>query len=305
MTASDFAQRQLEFLQSRGLGRDEALQRLATQLPSASIQALTSNPADALETHLRGFGAELGGGYNAVDSAIASVRRETELAFRPVWQSYRGVAVHFALVTALAWVLFGAVGIYVIPQFDAIYHQAGVELPAVTRFALSPLPRTLQLLLLSACAIALFWAPRRVGATIGLTRTSTHNWLSRLLLGRSLDEVWNLLELQVCAAAAQAGLTADAALNIAQRFTDRWLGPRAHAVSQREQMREQLAVAGRLGTLDAELDHQIYARLSVLPLRASARREVVGFAANILLGLVIGQLVIAIYLPIFKLAVII
>jgi type II secretory pathway component PulF len=74
---------------------------------------------------------------------------------------------------------------------------------------------------------------------------------------------------------------------------------------QRSELRSQLALAGRLGTLEGELSHQIYARLSELPIRASAQRELIGFVVNLLLGIIIGALIVAIYIPIFRLAVVI
>lgn len=305
MSQSEFAQRQLAFLRSGGLSRDAALARLGEELPTAQLGELAGARQSALERHLRGFESELGDHYPRIEGALADLRREVATAFRPIWHSYRGVAVHFALVTAFAWVLFMAIGLYVVPQFEAIYGSWGGELPTLTRMAMSPLPRTLLLLLLTGCAIALFWLPGRVQRTVELEQPATGAQLPRLFLGRSVDQFWSLLEMTLARAAAQSGMEPTAALDFAGRCVDGWPAARAGAGPQRSELRQQMAVAGRLGTLDSELSHQIYAHLSELPIRASAQRELVGFVVNLLLGIVIGALVVAIYIPIFKLAVVI
>lgn len=305
MTQSEFAQRQLAFLRSSGLSRDAALARLGEELPAAHVNALAGTPPSALERHLRGFETELGAHYPRIDSALTDLRREVATAFRPIWHSYRGVAVHFALVTAFAWFLFMTIGLYVVPQFAAIYSSWGGELPTLTQMAMSPVPRTLLLLLLTGCAIALFWLPGRVQRTVELVQPATGARLPRLFLGRSIDQFWSLLEMTLARAAGQSGMSAADALDFAARCIDGWPAARAGAGPQRTELRQQLGTAGRLGTLDSELSHQIYAHMSELPIRASAQRELIGFVVNLLLGIVIGVLVVAIYIPIFKLAVVI
>lgn len=305
MSQSEFAQRQLAFLRSGGLSRDAALARLGEELPAAQIGELAGTPPSALERHLRGFEAELGGRYPHIDSALADLRREVATAFRPIWHSYHGVAVHFALVTAFAWVLFMTIGLYVVPQFETLYGSWGSELPTLTRMAMSAIPRTLLLLLLTGCAIALFWLPGRVQRTVELEQPATGARLPRLFLGRSVDQFWSLLEMTLARAATQSGMSAADALDFAGRCVDGWPAAQAGAGPQRSELRQQMGAAGRLGTLDSELSHQIYAHLSELPIRASAQRELIGFVVNLLLGIVIGVLVVAIYIPIFKLAVVI
>jgi len=305
MSQPEFAQRQLDFLQSGGLSRDDALERLREELPAAEIGDLANSERSALQRYLREFESELGSHYSRIDSALADLRREVTTAFRPIWHSYQSVAVHFALVTAFAWVLFLTIGLYVVPQFEAIYGSWGTELPLLTRMAMSPLPRTLLLLLLTVCACGLFWLPRRVQRTVELVQPATGARLPRLFLGPSVDQFWSLLEMTLARAATQSGMSAADALDFAGRFTDGWPAARAGDGPQRSELRQQLAVAGRLGTLDGEVSHQIYARLSELPIRASAQRELIGFGVNLLLGIVIGVLIVAIYIPIFKLAVVI
>ena len=305
MSQSEFAKRQLSLLQSGGLSRDDALARLGVELPTAQVNDLARAPASALERHLRGFEAELGNHYPRIDAALTDLNREVATAFRPIWHSYHGVAVHFALVTAFAWFLFMTIGLFVVPQFEAIYGNWGGELPALTRMAMSPVPRTLLLLLLTGCAIALFWLPGRVRRTVELIQPAGGSRLTRWFLGRSVDEYWDLLEMTLGHAAARSGMSAAAALDFAARCVDGWPPARACAGPQRSELRRQLAIAGRLGTLEGELSHQIHAHLSQLPIRASGQRELVGFLVNLLLGLVIGVLIVAIYIPIFKLAVVI
>lgn len=299
MIETEFVQRQLEFLQEGGRSRGEALDRLREVLPATAITGIKVEPTDALSRHLQRYEVELGSHYNEVVAAVISMRREVAAALRPIWRSYHSVAVHFGLVTAVAWVMFSGLGLFVLPQFEQIFSSSGSELPGLTRWAAAPGPRMFWLLILTICSVALFWLPRTARRTATLARQVGGDRFARVWLGRSAEQVWQLIELSAGRAAVQSGMPIDSALDFARRMINDWTGTTATAAD------ETLSACARLGTLESEFDHRIYTMLSNLPLRASARREVIGLVISVILGMVIGLLIIAMYIPIFRLAVVI
>lgn len=101
-TREAFARRQFEFLLARGHSREEAESRLAAAgLPRPATDA-EGPEGDALARRLRAQQSTLGRSFPAVEGAALGFRRDVAAALAPVWQSYRGIAVHFALVTVFA-----------------------------------------------------------------------------------------------------------------------------------------------------------------------------------------------------------
>lgn len=301
MSQSEFLQRQLEFLQAGGLDREQALTRLRAEVADTELTGVAR--PDALLRHVEALASGHGGDLRALQLAVDEWRRGVEAAMLPVWRSYQVLATHFALVTAFAWVLVGMIAIHVLPQFAAIHNTLGGELPAATRLALAPLPRTLMLLALAACAIALYWYPRQAQLALLARHPGAGAGAIEALLGNSATSTWMLLETHLALAELRAGRGAEAALEFAARCVDTW--PAAGSASSRRPLRDQRRLSAKLGTLEAELGHQVHSLLASLPIRAGTRRELLGFAVNLLLGIVIGVLIVGMYVPIFKLAVVV
>lgn len=302
MNIPELIQRQRRFLEEAGATPAEALAKLQKHAPAGTVGASLDGPQDGLSTYLDSCATKLGPHRRAIEGAIREFLRESNAALRPVWRSIRAVALHFAAITGFAWIVVAMMTIYVLPQFETVFSGFGADLPAFTRMILTPLPRILMLALLTAIAIALFWIPRRMQVASLLEQPVPASALSGLMLGPVHQEYFTVLGLAVARAGVRSGMPADAALEFARHFVAHWskldLPPHLINVSQLNP----LQLAGQLGTLEAELDYQIAQRWYELPLHASERREWLALAASVILGLCIGALIVALYLPIFKLA---
>jgi hypothetical protein len=298
-TREAFARRQFEFLLARGHSREEAESRLAAAgLPRPATGA-EGTDGDALARRLRTQQATLGRSFTAVEGAALGFRRDVAGALAPIWQSYRGIAVHFALVTVFAVLIIYTLRIYVLPQFATIFQSFGAELPGLTQWVLTwsggvALPVVLLLL-----AVAAFLLPRRVRRQVELRIDPGRAPWPALLLGRRVGGLWAAYEIVYAQAAHREGMTPREALDAAAAYARDWLGD---GRSWPEAARAQAESAGNLGTFEAELQYQLDEQWRELPIHAAARREWIALGASLLLGLYIGFVVIAIYLPIFKLA---
>jgi type IV pilus assembly protein PilC len=298
-TREAVARRQFEFLLARGHSREEAESRLAAAgLPRPATDA-EGPEGDALARRLRAQQSTLGRSFPAVEGAALGFRRDVAAALAPVWQSYRGIAVHFALVTVFAVLIVYTLRIYVLPQFAEMYQAFGADLPGLTRWVLTWSGGVVLPLVLLLLAVAVFLLPRRVRRQVELRIDPGRSPWPALLLGRRVGGLWAAYEIVYAQAAHRAGMAPREALDAAAAFAREWLGD---GRSWPDTARAQAASAGALGTFEAELQHQLDEQWRELPIHAAARREWIALGASLLLGLYIGFVVIAIYLPIFKLA---
>jgi type IV pilus assembly protein PilC len=220
-------------------------------------------------------------------------------ALAPIWQSYRGIAVHFGLVTVFAVLIVYTLRIYALPQFAEMYQAFGANLPGLTQWVWTWSGGVALPLVLLLLAAAVFLLPRRIRRQVELRIDPGLSPWPALLLGRRVGGLWAAYEIVYAQAAHREGMAPREALEAAAEFVRGWLGD---GRSWPEAARAQAASAGQLGTFEAELQHQLDEQWRELPIRAAARREWIALGASLLLGLYIGFVVIAIYLPIFKLA---
>lgn len=298
-TRTDFLARQLLFLRRGGLDLAQAEARLHTELRDGELLESPRGDTPLLD-FLDTFRAELGPHFEAVELGVTEFQREAAAAFRPIWRALRAVAIHAALVTAVAAVLMTAPA--VMGSFQAAFETFDGELPRLTRMVLVPAYRSPLFLLLLLGVGALFWLLRRMRQIFSLSKRDG-GWFARhATQGFGLLDFWLVLALAIVRAACRSGMEVNAAVSVAQRVVAGWsrLGP---FVERRlSALQDPIVAAQRLGTLDAELAYQIEQRWPVLPLRVIERAELLSMVVNLLLGCAIGTLVAAVYLPIFKLA---
>jgi type II secretory pathway component PulF len=296
--SEQFVERQLLFLQRAGLSRAEAEGRLEQEIPGGGA---TVRP-DEFSQFLHEFSAELGVHREAVEQAAREFRSEAASAFQPVWRSLMATAAYAGIITGIAVLLVVVANLFLVPQFEYVYKSFGGDLPAFTRLVFVPLQRNPLIVVMVAGALLLFWSLRGVARVAGLARREPGSISMRLYASLGLRGYWLVLLLALMRGACRSGMDASAALELAQRIVDRWTGLSRLVAASVSTLREPLLTASRLGTLDAELAFLIEERWRALPQQAVSRAEFISLAVNILVAMAIGMVVIALYLPIFKLA---
>lgn len=296
---ADFLNRQRAYLMAAGLDLDETERRLAATLPEAAVLASPIERDDALGRHLATLGERSGAAGPAIEIAVRAFRAQVAVALAPLWQAYRGMALHFSLLAGVALLVGFVMATYVLPTMQDSYRSMGAELPVLTQLVLTVGNSLWLPILFLLPAVAAWWWPQRIRAAIELRRPPQSGWLATLLLGRSLRHLWAAYEITVARAAAQAGLAPEQALALAAGYARGWHGAVPHWSGD---ALERARLAGRLGTLLPELGFQRDEHWRQLPLEAAARRDVLATLLSLFLGVTVGAFVIALYIPFFKLA---
>lgn len=296
---AEFLERQLFFLQRSGLGRAEAQARLQQVLPESATAVAAAARPEPFAEFLQAFRDELGPHFDAVELAAREFRSESVSAFQPIWRSLRGTAVYAAVITAVAALLIGFSANFA--QFSSVYESFDADLPVLTVVMTAPPYRNILLWTMAGGVLSLFWVLRRLRKGAELSGREVGSLFVRLASDLGLRDFWLVLVLALVRGATRSGMSADAALPAAQRIVARWTGFARIVDAPVAAQRAALLAAQQLGTLDAELAYLIEDRWRTMPQRAVARAELFSLLVNILVGVAIGMLVIAFYLPILKL----
>jgi len=299
----EFIARQLYFLQRSGLDRAQAQARLQQEMPDSSAVIVAAGRSDPFSRLLQESAEEFGPHLEAVEQAAHEFRSEAVNAFRPVWRSLLGTAVYAAVVTVVAAVLVGLSTTFT--AVHSVYESFGADLPRFTQVIVATLYRNLLIWTMVAGVVALLWVLRSLRRGASLGQRGAGSVFLHLTVQLGLRDYWLVLLLVLMRAACRSGMAADAALDAAQRAVARWTGLARLVAGPVTALRKPLLTAARLGTLDAELAFLIEERWQTMPQRAAARAEYFSLLVNVLVAAAIGTLVIAIYLPIFKLAAIV
>lgn len=290
-----FWDRQLGFLAERGMPMDSAIARLV----SAGLRQPAPDPGSVEPWRAQLRELNLGAARPHVELAFDAVRGEIALRMAPVWSAYRGVALHFALVAAVAVLVVCVLGIYVLPQWSEIYRSFGADLPTSTRLLMLHGGSAALPMALAVMTVVFWWLPNALRGAVELRRRPVPAWLSGVLMGPGHSDVWVVYELSLVRACTRAGMTMDAALLAVAGFARGWQGRPIHWPTDWQQ---QARIASDLGTLDDELAFQLACCWQRQPLGSVARREWIAVAVTLLLGLAVGFLLVALYLPIFRLS---
>lgn len=296
---ADFLNRQRAYLMASGLDAEVVEQRLAASLPEGAVLPTPTGGDDALGRHLAGLGERYGPAGPAAAIALRAFRVEVSVALAPLWQAYRGMALHFSLLAGMALLVSVMMATFVLPTMQDSHRAMGAELPLATHFLLILGNSRWLPVLFVIPAIGAWWWPQRVRAAVELRRPPQSGWLGTLLLGRGLPQLWAAYEITVARAAARAGVAPEHAMAMSARYAEGWHGPQPLWTGQ---LLERARLAARLGTFVQELSFQRDELWRELPLRAAARRDLLALVLSLFLGVAVGAFVIAIYLPIFTLA---
>ena len=315
-----FISRQLAQLMQENSAK-EALERLSAASPAEFSSDITyfealldrsgesrprlgPNPYDAIVKLLP-----------SVDSAGDTLFREfvayvqqSRIVFETYWAGVVGLIWYLAAVSAVAIGVGVVFSMFVVPAFSEMFGSLGHSLPDYTQAVFdlggAGIPTFAVILALTAgfvvYCVALFH--RRIQQMAPLPRWP--KWAP--ILGR-IAETYNLglflnyanilrkcgvdARVAIADAAAASNLSVDVSLDTLTNDV------RAHRQSQ---VLTELGIAARIGNLDAELSHQCDQHVGNLTLALVETRDRFSLVLKIALYLFVAALVVAMYLPIFK-----
>ena len=199
---------------------------------------------------------------------------------------YSGALLLVAFIIVFLWLVFIA------PEFARLFGQFGANLPALTTLVVgNPLIVIVPLAIMAGLLVALALSARFLANAIRGMHGRMPLW-STWLLGDSISRAQrDWLALSLASAWADAGVSAPRALAQARGdFSD---------MSNR--FDTPLGEAESLGILGDELKFQASEALARFNTAISTHRAIVARTMQILIAVLIGGIVVAIYLPIFQL----
>jgi type IV pilus assembly protein PilC len=296
----DFVLRQAGYLTAAGSDGDAARARLREALGEdhdALIGAVFERDLvqvrNPLFARFAAIAAELGLGAAAVAAAEQRLRHGVAAAATPTFRIFRGLAAYVATLAVLMVALLVLFTQVVIPVFAQMFESFGGDLPGPTALMLRA---DMQLLLvtLPVVLVVALWALGIVARRIMSLQRAMPMWLTRTpLLGGPLRRFALLLELTAFESLWRAG---GGYAHLVEQLTR--LGSGASA-RDRKRLHDCLAAAGRLDTLEHELAHWHGSLETELMLAMVRTRDVIALLVQVSMGLAIGYLVLAMYLPIF------
>ena len=282
----------IEYLRQLLEGENPERRRLGPD-PYRAIQKLLPPVGDSRETLFREFVAYI---------------RQSRIVFETYWSGVIGLIWYLAAVASVALVVSVIFANSVIPSFDDMFTQFGSGLPAFTEIIFSlgytGIP-AFAALLAATVAIVVFcvWLfHRRIQQMAPLPRWP--RWVP--ILGR-IAETYNFgLFLNYTRILRSCGVESQTAVDKAAAITNQSARLSLDALSDSPSSHGQfpalteLGIATRLGQFDAEVSHQCEQHLGELTLALVETRDRFSVILKLALYLFIGTLVVAMYLPIFK-----
>lgn len=249
-----------------------------------------------------------GGDYLGVFAQFDRMLSDIDEHARNLWKSMAAFFIYVFAVSAIAMVVSFIVMIFVLPQFEDMFHELGAELPALTAFLIKDGGSLLQVILLVFAAFVgiLFYAIVQIlNASANLSACG--RYVKFIPLFRSIAEsLQHYLSMNFSLILINAGVATTRALNLSSEIAgDPNIGSLAKAQtnsggSQAASI-QALALALKADNLPAELEYQINQQKFRLAEQMQSARVSIMLFIYILLANIIGTLVIALYLPIFKL----
>ncbi len=260
--------------------------------------------------------------YHAIQKLLPAVGNSRDTLFREfvayvrqsriVFETYSAGVVslvgYLAAIASVAFVVAMIFAIYVIPTFEEMFAEHRANLPEFTQlvFALggAGVPVFASLLALTVIAVVLFVRlfHQRIQQMKPLPRWP--RWAP--MLGR-IAETYNFgLFLNYARILGSCGVEPDRAVAEAAALTNQpdtlSLDGLRNKASSREQLPAltELSVATRLGHFDAEVSHQCEQHVGELTLALVETRDRVSAVLKVALYVFVGGLVVAMYLPIFR-----
>lgn len=300
--AGEFVARQYAHLVARGLDDASARLRLREVMGDAATAALDGSPSAALAGDDHGSTSrrvlervrQLGGDSARAQAVLIQARDQARLLALDWWRPVRSFLLYVLFLVALAAVIATIYLLLVLPAFSQLGQTIGSGDDA--GLGVSSGLRVLAPVLLMAAWLASLTARwrrdyRRMARFEPLAGATS----------RPGTDAMQVLRCVEFAMAIQASGVAESAVLPAALDVAGWPSGQP-LVAFGEALGERLTQAGRLGTLDAELDWQRRVQWSAAQARLDLSRDRLMLAARVLFYILIGSMVTVLYLPIFSVA---
>lgn len=235
--------------------------------------------------------------------------QQSKIIFETYWAGVVGLVWYLAAVSAVALVVGFVFSTSVVPAFGAMFNDFGKALPdytqAVFNFGNVGIPTFAVVLAMTVGVVVYFVSifHKRIQQMAPLPRWP--KWAP--ILGR-IAETYNLgLFLNYASILRKCGVDPAVAINDAAAASNQSEDLSLDSLANSTQVHGQslalteLGIAARLGNLDSELSHQCEQHVSNLTLALVEARDRFSLVLKIVLYLFVAALIIAMYLPIFKL----
>ncbi len=262
------------------------------------------NPYRAIARFLPSVGDQ----KNTLFRAFVDFVRQSKVIFETYWVGILGLMSYLGAVAAIAIVVAFIFWKYVIPSFAGMFSEFGTPLPEFTQMIFAyggagiPVLALVLLVLVAAVVIVVALFHRRIQQLSPLPRWPV--WAP--IIGR-VAEIYNFgLFLNYARMLRECGVdperaVADAAAASNQpdslNFGELQREPSSH--DQLPALTE-LGIAAKIGNFDAELEHQCDQHVAALSLTLVEARDRFSLLLKTSLFVFVGALVVAMYLPIFK-----
>lgn len=305
----------LAYKQSHGQELPSALAELRSTLSGEY-----SNSIDALENILAGDDSVALVGYEAgplrMFNTLASIIRQEKgdasrlfigtrdglrdamAVAREYWHEFNAIFIYVITVLAVTIIVMGTFSIKVLPTISTVFSGVNQQLPAFTKFLISNyliLPALMAILMLFvigfvACS---YHIRKKVAQFFPL-----HSVLRRIPGLRGLNAVYSYyLFIQYVRALTSAGVKPDAAVRHAEELSkiDQVMNDDIAA------WRQAIVASASMGVLEDEIGYQCQRYGSLFNRKMIETRDFMTVAIQFFIGIFIGALLIAMYLPIFML----
>ncbi|MDH3620686.1 MAG: hypothetical protein OER91_07335 [Gammaproteobacteria bacterium] len=217
--------------------------------------------------------------------------RQSRTVFDTYWEGVAGTFAYLATLAAMLAVVSVVFGLWTIPSFERMFTEFGAELPALTAAVFKygagvPIVAIVTLAIIVFVAWFAITTIRRMKSLEPLPA-----WPHSMPLFGSVARSYNqLLLLNFARLLMESGVSQDDAIRVAARET-----------GQPETLGAELAIAAKLGNLRNEITRQCEERLDSLALAMVGARDRFALFLKIAIYSLVAVLVIAMYLPIFRL----
>jgi amino acid transporter len=296
---AEFLARQAVFLQRQGVDAGSVESRIAASVEprrAAELRARLAPRAGGFRASLARSLEDLNLPADELTLRGLALEQSVAEAYLGLWRGMTGFAIYTLGIAAVATIALLVMTIFVVPQFVAMMSPGG-GIPRMSHLVFeSGLGAILLALLwlLAAWSLLSTATARRAILLRGWSRIAPQfNLLeSALLRHRTLLHAWTSVTL------IENGLAPDQALVRARAAVASWCGKRAGSAEAEDDAR--LATAASLGTLQQELEYRVANELVDAPLALAARRERLALYAGLVSAFVVVQLLLAMYVILFK-----
>jgi type IV pilus assembly protein PilC len=311
MPASDartaFLARQLNFLRANGSTPDDATAVLAREVGGEETQRAaalsTTTPQNRILAAMHAHTDALGLSHDEVDTRFLHFVDNMQALKRVASGTLRGTPFYLASIAAIGTFITSILLIFVIPQFEAIFKGFGAELPALTRFVIDWSKAAPLLFILLIGGIAWLALENRAFQRI-MRDGAIPDWYSWRfpLMGEVNRRFFDLVHVWLADLGLQAHGTPERALDAAGRVLRDVSQKLTLDGNDRSSLQSDLSLSAKLGTLQRELSFRSDYLVVDLPAMTQEHLRHTTLLLQIAICVIVGIVVIAMYLPIFKLA---